>query len=95
MAEQNDTPVDAGSLCHPVPSTGTGVAEPIDHRGFLQVTGRLPRHDGHLMDKPVLLLLLQGGDAELLHVHGDSVALHLGSIRPGGGGGGGWWGIDI
>ena len=83
MAEQDYTPVDAGSLCQPVPSAGTGEAEPIDHRGFLHVTGNLPCHDGHLVDKPVLLLLLQGRDAELLHVHGDSVPLHLGSIRPG------------
>lgn len=82
----DDTPVDAEFFSHPVPSAGTGVAEAIDYRSFLHETGRLSGHDGHLVDDTVLLLLLQGGGAELLDIDHDCVTLHLGSVRPGGGG---------
>ena len=54
VAEQDYTPVDAGSLCQPVPSAGTGVAEPIDHRGFLTLTrGCIKVHGG----VPIVLCL--------------------------------------
>ena len=68
MTKHDDAPVDAEFLSHPVPSAGTGVAESIDYRGFLHETGRLPCHDGHLVNDTALLLLLQGGGAKLLDV---------------------------
>ena len=83
MREHGDTPVDAGLFGHPVASAGTGVPEPVNYRSFLQIPGRLPSSDDDLMNDPVLLLLLEGGDAELLDVDSDGVALHLGSVRPG------------
>ena len=77
--------MDAGLSRQPVPSAGTGVTEPLNHRSFLQITGCLPCRDGHLVDDPVFLLLLQGGDAKLLHEDRGGAAFHLGSVRPGGG----------